>query len=174
MHAPLRTLVCGFGIALSLVAGGSVDAAPLPLPKPSPKPAPTVPKDPTVYDTGLGVVATVTPRRLQDKNVDVDITRPLAVRATQDRVVMTKETQLVMTFKAKGSKGYRIDCKFTGNRSVNVMEFADGKLVRQAQSNPAQGVLNHTINSSTNARDIKLFLQPIGDTDWSECKISPM
>jgi hypothetical protein len=174
MHASVRTILCLTGLAVSLVAGGSAGAAPLPLPKPSPNPGPTIPKNPKVYDTGLAVVATVTPVHLRDSSVNLDITRPLEVRATQNRVVMTKHTQLVMTFKARASKGYRLDCKFTNNQTINVMEFADGKIVRQTRGNAAGGVLHHTISSAPKLRDMKLFLQPTGDTDWNECKITPL
>lgn len=162
----------GLGLLSTLAFGGVALAAPLP--GPLPQPVPQVPAQPLPIDAGLVTSASVSPRDLFDAGVAVDVTRPLRIEASRDRVLMTAQTQLILTFKAAASKGYRIDCRFSGNPSVNVMEFANGAIVRQSRSNPAAGVLNHTVQAAAGKRDVKFFVQSASDTDWSGCTIAPV
>ena len=103
----------------------------------------------------------------------MDITRPLRIEGSTNRVLMTNKTQLMLRFRGAARRGYRLDCKFTGNPSVHVMEYANGKIVRQSSSNPASGTVNHTVFSSGQSRNLKFFLQANKNTDWSQCKITP-
>lgn len=158
------------GVLALLASGGVAVAAPFPGPKS--KPLPQVPQEPVLVDPGLAQQAAISPRDLFDAGVAMDITRPLRIEASRDRLRMTPQTQLILTFTAAASKVYRIDCRFTDNADTNVMEFADGVFVRQARSTPAAGVLNHTVLGGAK-RDVKLFLQAAKDTDWSGCVIVP-
>jgi len=173
MRPTLRNLLGGLGLATTLTLGGAAAAGPkVHQPMPTSKAYPKINKQ-VFVNQGLTNAVTLSPRNLSSSGVTMDVTRPLRIEGSTNRVLMTKKTQLMLRFRGAAGRGYRVDCKFTSNPSVHVMEFANGKIVRQSSSNPAGGTVNHTTFSSGQARDMKMFLQANKDTDWSQCKITP-
>lgn len=175
MRPTLRTIFAGLGLALTFTLAGSAAAGPnikLPPPHSLPSSHPQI-NQPVLGNQGLTTTSILSPRDLYNPGVTMDVSRPLRIEGSSNRVLMTKHTQLMLRFRGAANRGYRLDCNFTSNPSIHVMEFVNGKVVRQSSSNPASGKINHTIFSRSQARDLKIFLQANKNTDWSQCKVTP-
>ena len=174
MQPSARTAMSFLGLALTFSLGGSAVAAPFELPPQKPQTQPQLPSNPTVFTPkGLQQAATVTPRRLHQQGVSMDIHRALKVLASKNVTQLTTKTQLWLRFEGAAGKSYSVDCDFTDNPGVHIMEWADDTLLRQARSNPVDGTVNHQVASRGNARKIKLMFQTTKDTDWSRCRVTP-
>lgn len=158
---------------LALFVASSAVAAPFELPKHKPNQHVPLVNPSQIYPNGLRQIATVNPRTLYSKGVAMDIQRAWRTLASTNRVQLSKHTQMWLEFDGAAGKGYRMDCKFTNNPQIHLMEYINGRVVRQARSNPVAGNLSHLIGTNINARKIKIWFQPTKNTDWSQCRISP-
>jgi hypothetical protein len=171
MNIDLRSAVAGLGLGLGITLATAAVAAPI-MPKPIKKTLPQVGKpNPALF--GLEATAKVQPRDLSDKGVTMDVIGPRRVESSGNRVIMTKHTQLMLQFAGSPNRAYRLDCKFSSNRQVHLMEYAAGKFLRQVSDTPPNGEFSFTTQTNPKRRKVKIFMQPSGNTDWRECTITP-
>ncbi len=177
MHVSPRSLLTGFGLLAALTMGTTAVAAPIKtlprrnLPKVQPKrlPAP----NPSPVLTGLRSSVTVTPRQLHTGGVSMNVHRPVRLEATSNRVKMDSKTQLWIHFRGAANTAYDVDCRFSGSRSMLVMDYASNKFVRQQRAAPSGGRLHHKVFARDRSEDLKIYLQSSGDVDWSTCTVKP-